>query len=124
MSDQFDSIKNTAKAVGSEVSRVAGEVVNISKNKWQEFKLKGELSETYERLGNVIYDCAKNKIDNPDLVAMIINEIDGIKEKLADLRTEPEAEKATELYCPKCGHTNAVDSLFCCQCGAALSEDK
>ena len=120
MSDSIDNFVSTVRAVGTAAGKVANDAVEASRNKIQELKLLGELRETYERLGSVVYDSVKKDLENPELVEMIVAEIDGIKKKLEELKTEPSDKKA-EQSCPQCGHCNAADSYFCCKCGAPLA---
>lgn len=127
MSDTFDDFVSTVRAVGSAAGKVAGEAVEASRSKLQELKLQSELRETYERLGTVVYDAAKKETGNPELVEMIVGEIDGIRKKIDALHEPKAAQKAADpaqQSCPQCGHVNPADSCYCGKCGAPLTPKK
>ena len=122
MSNNMDTLVEKTREFANATVKVAGEVVDASKQKLREMRLRSELKDAYARLGSVVYD-ARNKSagqDHEDLLDIIIGEINEIHDELDKIAPEREEKGKKERYCAACGATNEESFAFCCKCGAKL----
>ena len=81
----FDDVVIKAKDVFEIASQKTGEVVSYSKLRLSIASVEGELTKAYKRLGIITYDMTKHGLEEPELVARCVEEIDVLKEKKAKL---------------------------------------
>lgn len=117
----MDQLKARTKEVMDAAGKMAGEVLDLSKNKVQELKLTGELKDAYARLGNVVYESRRSQVNNDQLVDLIMGEIDTLKKSLEQLSPKEETS-GREVHCPQCGAVNGAKFSFCAKCGAFLTQ--
>lgn len=115
----LDDILKTAKTAIDKTEEKAEELIDKGKTQVQIMRLRGELRKCYTRLGLRVYNKAKAGEDFGKVVEMRINEIDLLREQLADLTEQAELIKYSKK-CKNCGSYNDREDEFCLNCGANL----
>lgn len=115
----FDELIETAKVVSLKTGEKAEELIDKGRTQMQISLLRKELRKSYARLGLRVYNKAKAGEDFGDVVEMRINEIDLLREQIADLKDQAEMIKYSKK-CKNCGVYNDKEDEFCLNCGANL----
>ncbi len=109
----FTEIKNTA----DKVIKKSGELVELSKVKFQIANTKSEIGANFKELGELVYHAQKSEAQ-PDtqIIEGTITKIDELYAKLEALMAENSSLK-NEKLCPSCEKSNPNDAQFCLDCG-------
>jgi len=119
----FDDILYKAKNVADAAGKKTGEVVGISKLKYQVKQTQWDIEKAYAKLGAFVYESKKSDEDFTDLIELAVNEIELLNSKLDDLEQEILACKRV-VKCSGCGKENELTSSFCSRCGGSLEDEK
>ena len=112
--DKFISdLKNTAISAAAKT----GEFIEIGKLKLSCADIKNKINDEYKELGKAVYSAHKDGEDTEYHINEIIENIDGLYEKLA-LQEEEIAILKKQKKCSSCGAVCDEDSAFCSKCGA------
>lgn len=114
MAFNFDNIISGAKDIFDKASVKAGEAIDYSKNQIDRTQCKAKMKEKFTELGKAYYESVKNGADNAENIKCIIDDIDDIAQKIAELDVKK------EKICPACGASNSNDGSFCTACGGKL----
>ena len=120
MNSTLDNLMDRAKSVANSATKMTGEMVELSKNKLQAFKINSNIQRAYEKLGSIVYDSAKFGTDSELLVKACIEEIDGLLAELEEVNSRIE-EGRPGGTCKTCGFTNPESACYCAKCGASLA---
>ena len=109
----FTEIKNTA----DKVIKKSGELVELSKVKFQIANTKSEIGANFKELGELVYHAQKSEAQ-PDtqIIEGTITKIDELYAKLEALMAENSSLK-NEKICPSCEKSNPKGAQFCLGCG-------
>jgi len=109
----FAEIKSTA----DKVIKKSGELVELSKVKFQIANTKSEINANYKELGELVYHAQKGE-EQPDtqIIEGAIAKIDELYAKLETLMAENSSLK-NEKTCPSCEKSNPKSAQFCLGCG-------
>ncbi len=109
----FTEIKNTA----DKVIKKSGELVELSKVKFQIANTKSEIGANFKELGELVYHAQKSEAQ-PDtqIIEGTISKIDELYAKLEALMAENSSLK-NEKLCPSCEKSNPKSAQFCLGCG-------
>lgn len=118
----FDDIMDKAKGVANVASKKTKEVVGYSKLKIQAMQITSDVDDLYEKLGRLTYEEKKANVNNSELIASCISDIDNLLLDLAIVNQKITENKATG-ECPNCNAHNADGAAFCQNCGARIVED-
>ncbi len=130
MNQIFEKIKSGAKVVQKNAEKVTKQVVSKTNDAVSHTKLRFAINETeskvtelYEEIGRAVYgeylktgEAGENMLDRCERIDKLFEEIDDLKEKLAELKQS--------VKCPACGEYSQNGSLYCPHCGAALNYDE
>lgn len=119
---KFDDLLSKAQSVANVAGKKAGEIVEVSKLKLQAVQINNDIEETYERLGSLYYEQVKTGVDNEDLAAVCISEIDALLAALGDLNSKISSTQDL-VCCPNCGANNPTDGTYCSRCGSSLGDE-
>jgi hypothetical protein len=118
----FDDFVLKAKDLADAATKKTGEIVEISRYKYECIKINGEIKRLYEQLGSTVYSMKKYGYENEDLVEAITEEIDDCLDRLDEINDMINGMKKT-VVCPVCGSKNETYSSFCSKCGTKLGAE-
>lgn len=118
----LDDVVGMAKTVAETAGKKTEELMSFSKVKIAAMNTNADLTKAYQRLGVIVFDAKKNKIEIDEVVDSIVDEIDELKIKLDEYNLKI-AEMKKQRICTRCGTKNGPDAVFCNGCGAKLEED-
>lgn len=115
LDDVFSKAKDVTKAAGKKTDNL----VKISKLKMQCATINNNIRSTYEKLGNTVYDMIKSDSENQTVLLGVVSEIDDLYKQLE--RTTKKLEKLRKIYsCPRCDEKNKATAVYCAKCGKRL----
>lgn len=115
LDDLFSKAKDVSKAAGKKTDNL----VKISKLKMQCATINNNIKSTYEKLGNIVYDMIKSDSENQTVLLGVVQEIDDLYKQLE--RTTKKLEKLRKIYsCPRCDEKNKATAVYCAKCGKKL----
>lgn len=121
--DLFDDFMIKAKSVAGSASKKTGEVVDISKVRYQVKQTQWDLEKTYAKLGALVYESKKSDESFEEVIDLAISEIDALQEKLEELALRLREHKKVSR-CPDCGKENDQSFAFCSRCGGPLEVEE
>lgn len=107
-----DNVSRTANKAAVK----AGELGDAVKLKYKLHRAKGELAETYEKLGRLTYDQLHYGHDHAAEVGDLLTRIDSLREKIRRLSAAV-AKEENAVYCANCGTKLEPEMTFCPGCG-------
>lgn len=117
--DFVDEFVFMAKNAADAASKKTGEVVEISKLRYQIRQTEWDIEKAYAKLGAIIYESKRSAEDFTDAILLATGEIDDLKLKRdqfeAKLRTYRKVQK-----CAKCEKENDMSASYCARCGSLL----
>lgn len=118
--DEFiDEFVFMAKSAADVASKKTGEVVEISKLKYQIKQAEWDLERAYAKLGAIAYESKRSNEDFNDAVVLATGEIDDLKLKIAGYEEALRAYRKVKK-CSKCEYDNDVSAIYCVRCGLLL----
>lgn len=115
-----------AREVGKAVGETASNVVDESKKRLDEVKLRRDLADCYEVLGRLYYRGKKSNDFNGEKICEIIASIEKLEGRLARMKSERERAKRTaepaDIRCPFCGGPNRGNARYCSFCGKEMRD--
>ena len=124
----FEKVKAAAIVASDRASEVfdatgkrAGEIWNTTRLSIEVANLENEISNIYRALGALVYQAHVNPNGQPEGVDEKLAQIDGKKQKIAELRGQIENMKPNRR-CPneECGATVGKTDSYCRCCGQSL----
>lgn len=119
--NRVDQLLNQAKELADAAGKKAGETLEVSKLKFENFKINSQIQKAYEKLGSFVYKMHKNGEENQELIDVCMEEIDDLYAQLA-LNEEKINESRRRSKCPVCGTLNALEALYCMKCGEKMPQ--
>ena len=119
----FEDVVVNAKSAVSVVGKKAGQIVDISKLRFNAADINNEISKRFESLGRVVYDAEKTENNSSELVSECVKAIDDLYDQL-DAINEQIAVLKNRVKCKSCGFENAQDAIYCNKCGTKLAGDE
>ena len=116
----FDTAAAKAKELAGIASKKTSEAVEISKLKMQASQVNSMIHSTYERIGTLVYDQEKTGVDNYDIIAVCISEVDSLLVDLNEINDKITYIKNGQV-CPNCGAPNPSGAGYCASCGGSMS---
>ena len=101
---RWDAFVGKAKQFGKAVGEVAGEVVDVSRQKLDEMKKRRELEDCYLTLGKMYYAMLQEGDDNTE----------------AARKKQREQAEIHMVACPHCNRLVPSTAAFCSYCGKAI----
>ena len=120
--NNWDEIWNKAKEVGKAVGDVAGEVVDVSRQKIDELKKRRELKDCYLELGHLYNNLLQDGKEDAEKAQEISERIASLKVVLETARKACRS-KDQEIHmvaCPHCNRLVPSTAAFCSYCGKAI----
>lgn len=119
--DEFvDEFIFMAKNAADVASKKTGEVVEISRLKYQVKQTEWDIEKSYAKLGAIVYESKRTTEDLADVISLTIAEIDDLNLKLDLLEEKLRAYKKV-TKCPACGKDNDLNLSFCGYCGSPMA---
>ena len=117
--DFLDQVKKTAADVAQKVSQKSGELVEISKIKYEVYDLNSDIKKLYTEIGKNVYALMRRD-ELPEEVSM---KCEIIEAKLAKIEALKRKEKnlKQQITCPVCHRECGKDDAVCPYCGADLA---
>lgn len=115
----FDEFVYMAKNAADVATKKTGEVVEVSKLRYQIKQTQWEIEKTYAKLGAIVYESKKGTENFDEMIQLAVVEIDDLNQKLADLAQKVRAYKKI-VECTSCSKENEMGALYCTRCGAPL----
>lgn len=117
--DFLDQVKKTAADVAQKVSQKSGELVEISKIKYEVYDLNNDIKKLYTEIGKNVYALMRRD-ELPEEVGM---KCEIIEAKLAKIEALKRKEKnlKQQMVCPVCNRECGKDDAVCPYCGAELA---
>ena len=116
----FDDMMLKAKEMVDIAGKKTEEAVSYSKLKIGLCNATSDLNKAYQRLGAIVYDMAKNDLQEPELVDRCTEEIDLLRSRCDELREQMACLKNYRI-CPTCGNKCDPESKFCQTCGSTIN---
>ncbi|MBR5152431.1 MAG: hypothetical protein IKW60_02765 [Clostridia bacterium] len=118
--DFLNQVKKTATDVAQKVAQKSGELVEVSKIKYEIYDLNSDIKKLYTEIGKLVYAKMKDSHDLPDEVAM---KCEIIEAKLASIEALKNKEKnlKQQITCPVCKRECSEEDEVCPYCGADLA---
>ena len=110
-----------AKSAADVASKKTGEVVEISKLKYQVKQAEWDIEKAYAKLGAIVYESKRSAEDLSDVISISVAEVDDLNLKL-DLLEEKLRAYKNVTKCASCGKDNDTDLAFCGHCGKPLAK--
>ena len=117
----FNNAVQKVKQVASVATKRTEVAMELSKLRLKVHQVNSMMQSTYERIGTLIYEQEKTEIDNADLVAVCIKEIDALLLELKELNVRI-SELKNGVRCPACGVINQANAIYCQSCGANVEK--
>jgi len=113
----FSVVKKAAVDTANWSAKKSGEVVEITKIKFEITKLEGALKDTFYEIGTMCYEGHKNGTaldyqEKFDFVEKTAEEIKELSKKLDEIKNVK--------TCPTCGEKVQSEAQFCFKCGKDL----
>ena len=89
----FDNFTEIAKQITDKVGEKTGDLVELAKLKHEISTTNAAIRKCYEKLGLAVYEMKKNGETDSELITETINEIDGLKIQLTEIKAMIEAQK-------------------------------
>lgn len=118
----LDDIMDKAKGVANVATKKTKEVVGYSKLKIQAMQITSDVDDLYEKLGRLAYEEKKANVNNSELIASCISDIDNLLLDLAIVNQKITENKASG-ECPNCNAHNAEGAVYCQNCGTRMQAD-
>ncbi len=119
----LDDVMINAKTAAEVVGKKAGQIVDVSKLRFNVAELNAELSKRYEALGEYIYEnCRECLAEDAESVGKMA-EIDELVNQRNAL-TKELVDKQNKVVCPVCGKQSPITASFCSNCGAKLDSGR
>ncbi len=119
----IDEFLFMAKSAADVASKKTGEVVEIGKLRYQLKQAEWDLEKAYAKLGAIAYESRRGGDDLDDALSLAVKEIDGIKQKTAEMEEALLTYKKVKK-CPGCAQENESNALYCVRCGASLEAEE
>lgn len=107
-----------SKAAGA-AGKAAENLLNKGKTRLDQAALQNRIGRLQRQLGELVYTLMKTGQQNHALVNRYIEELDGLKEQLAEIQAD-EKDDISVHNCPECGAGAQKDAMFCSCCGNKL----
>lgn len=126
----LDEVLEKAKTAADYAGKKTSEWVELSKLKYSESQIKGQIKTTCQKLGQTVYDQKKAEQNAPEgeapmdngMADQCINEIDTLLEELDDVKKKIADLRHLQL-CPNCKADNDDNAVFCSKCGTKLRQE-
>ena len=119
--DEFvDEFVFMAKSAAGVASKKTGEVVEISKLKYQIKQAEWDIEKAYAKLGAIVYESKRSTEDFADAILLATGEIDDLNLKIDALEEKLRSFKKAQK-CGKCGKENDTNATYCAYCGTVLN---
>ena len=119
----LDDVMINAKTAAEVVGKKAGQIVDVSKLRFNVAELNAELSKRYEALGEYIYEnCRECLAEDAESVGKMA-EIDELVNQRNAL-TKELVDKQNKVVCPVCAKQSPITASFCSNCGAKLDSEE
>lgn len=125
--ENLNILLEKAKEVGKAMGDVACDIVDASKKKIEETRLRHDLEEAYEALGKLYYEVLKNGNNKPEKTEQLMAEIDCLQEQLRQNIEKGKKRDDTHeapVTCPHCGGINYVRASYCSFCGKLIHSEQ
>lgn len=110
--DLFDRAKDAAQTAGNK----AQDFINIAKINVEISDINRKLTKNFADLGILYYKSLKDNTDESEKMSPIIEELDLLKNELADKKSEITSIKNTKK-CSVCGAQMPLNASVCPKCG-------
>ena len=112
-----------AKTAAEAVGKKAGQIVDVSKLRFNVAELNAEISKRYEALGEYVYEnCREALAEDAESVGKMA-EIDELVNQ-RNILTKELVDKQNKVVCPSCGKQSPITASYCSSCGAKLTPDE
>lgn len=121
--ENWEFLLEKAKEFGKTVGNAACDVVDSSKQKLEEVRLRHDLEDAYENLGRIYHELLKNGRNEPERTEQIVAEIDCLLEQLNQNKKRSKndgTENEPDRSCPNCGAMNRAKASYCSFCGKEI----
>ena len=118
----FEDVVVNAKSAANAVGKKAGQIVDLSKLRFNAAEINKEIEYNFEALGRLVYDAEKNSEEASALVSECVAEIDALFEQLDAIHAQIAVLKK-RVKCKSCGYENSQGAVFCNRCGKKLADD-
>jgi uncharacterized small protein (DUF1192 family) len=122
----LESVQRTAVQAGDVaadvafgVGKKAGELLSVAKLRIRIATLEGRVEGCFAEIGEMLYATHTGVPTESDALLEKLQEIDGLKAEIAQLRGQIQQEEAAHT-CPVCGAAVQAGDAFCGTCGGAL----
>lgn len=117
--DMFDDFMDKARSVADTATKKTGEVVDMSKIRYEIKQTQWDIEKTYAKLGAIYYESRKSSESFEEVIELALSEIDALVNKLEELEVRLRSYKKV-TKCPSCGKENDQSFFFCSRCGADI----
>ena len=122
--DEFvDEFVFIAKSAAGVASKKTGEVVEISKLKYQIKQAEWDIEKAYAKLGAIVYESKRSDEDFSGAILLATGEIDDVNLRIDNLEEKLRAFKKVKK-CAKCDKDNDIASAYCARCGSPLCDEQ
>ncbi len=115
----WESVVSKAKELTETAARKATDIADLAKLKLDLAENENAIKTTYEAIGRLTYQAARDGQQDDDTLAELMTQIDELMAVNAEL-TEKIDRNRNRKTCAACGTANEENASYCKHCGQGL----
>ncbi len=112
----WESVVTKAKELTESAARKATDIADLAKLKLELAENENTVKTTYEAIGRLTYQTAREGREDAETLAELMTQIDELMAAKADLIEKIDRHRNRKT-CASCGTANEEDSAYCKHCG-------
>ncbi|MFZ5597060.1 MAG: zinc ribbon domain-containing protein [Bacillota bacterium] len=127
MVDILHKVGEKAKGLGDiarEVTRKSGELLEVTKLKYEISKLEKEIENNFAGLGALVYQKFKGAGDTDGEVDRLLKNTATLENEIKELEKQIDKLNPKTLSCPECKVDLPAGGKFCSYCGTRILKDE
>jgi len=124
--EKAKGLQGKAKELGDmarEVTRKSGELLEVTKMKFELAKMEKEMENNLAGLGTLTYQKYRGSIEVEAEIERLLQSTAKLEDDMKSIQQQIEKLQPKPLVCPKCNFELPDGGKFCCFCGSKVSEE-
>lgn len=115
----WESVVSKAKELTESAARKATDIVDLAKLKLELADNENAIKATYEAIGRLAYQAARDGAQDSDTLTELMNQVDELTAANAELIDKIDRNRNRKT-CSACGTANEETASYCKHCGNSL----